>query len=182
MGVQAIIEDADGNPYLERFYQEPPRWALQNFLWFFEQSLRDEMNAREEGVPALQERVIEEHVRVFGELYREYGFLDDSEYELVARLGENAGRLLPPSDLLLHLEIVPAEALARIHARARPQELAVELAYLENLNRHYERFLESWSESPVIRLRAAEHDFRRPEFLHPLRALIEERFSASMTF
>jgi deoxyadenosine/deoxycytidine kinase len=181
LGARPLLERFDRNPYLASFYEEPQRWAFQSFMFFFEQSLSDEVAARRDEVSALQERVIEEHVRVFGDAFRSRGYLSGSESELIAGLAAAANSLLAPSDLLLHVDIDPAEALRRIRARALPVERTIDLDYLQSLSERYARFIEGWSESPVLRLRAEEHDFRDSRSLHVLAASVEEALSAAVS-
>lgn len=181
LDAQPLPERFDRNPYLANFYEEPQRWAFQSFMFFFEQSLSDEVAVRRDEVSALQERVIEEHVRVFGDVFRARGYLNGSELELLERLAEVSGSLLAPSDLLIHVDIDPAEALRRIRARALRTERAIDLEYLQALNARYARFVDGWSESPVLRLRAEEHDFRDGAHLHVLAATVEDAMGAAVS-
>ncbi|HYM54857.1 MAG TPA: deoxynucleoside kinase [Solirubrobacteraceae bacterium] len=181
LGAQALPERFDRNPYLDRFYREPARWAFQSFVFFLEQSFADEVDVRNRHVSALQERVMEEHVGVFGEVFRARGYLEGSDLMLLSSLAETANGLLPPSDLLLHLDVDPTEALRRIHVRGRSDERTIELEYLEELNLQHERFVEEWSESPILRVQAEEHDFREMRHLRLLAAQVESAMEPSVS-
>jgi deoxyadenosine/deoxycytidine kinase len=171
LGAEALPERADENPYLDRFYEDPARWAFRSFMYFFVQSLGDEASARRRDVAAIQERVMEEHLAVFARMFRERGYLDCSDLELLSRLVRTARSLIAPSDLLVHVDISPAEALRRIRDRGRPEEQAIELDYLKALSGRYEHFVRGWS-GPVLRLEAEEHDFRESSVLGELAAIV----------
>jgi deoxyadenosine/deoxycytidine kinase len=181
LDAQPLLERFEANPYLADYYEQPHRWAFQSFMFFFEQSLTDAITARRDEASSLQERVIEEHVRVFGEEFRARGYLSASEFELIGRLAEATSGLLAPSDLLLHVDVEPAEALRRIRGRALAAERAIDLAYLQELNERYARFVESWSESPMLRLRAEDHDFRDAAQLRVLAARVEDALAAAVS-
>lgn len=179
LDARPLLERFDRNPFLARFYAEPRRWAFQSFVFFFEQSLDDELSARRDEVSAIQERVIEEHLQVFAHVFRDRGYLESSELELLSRLAATSGGQLAPSDLLLHVDIDPAQALRRIRARALPEERAIDLDYLQELNLRYERFVEAWSDGPVLRVQADTHDLRDQGELRALAMKVEDALGVS---
>ncbi len=53
----------------------------------------------------------------------------------------------------MHLDVQPAEALARIRARSRDCETGISLEYLSNLHRAYEEFINEIARViPVIKV------------------------------
>lgn len=173
VGAQPLLERAAQNPYLERFYGEPHRWAFQSFASFFEQSLSDEVDARQRHLPTLQERVVEEHVAVFGQIFLSRRYLERSDLEIFLKLTQTANALVPPADLLIHVDIDPTEALRRIQARGRPEERPIDLDYLKALSAQYEIFVGQWSESSVLSVSAEEYDFRDSADLRVVAAKVE---------
>jgi deoxyadenosine/deoxycytidine kinase len=108
----------------------------------------------------LQERVIEEHVLVFGAVFRERGYLDDDDYAVAVGLLDATRSFIPAPALLVHIEIDPATALERIRSRGRASEAQIDLQYLQQLAARYEHFMSRWDPCAVLRLDAREFDFR----------------------
>ena len=160
LGVRPLLERDRSNPYLERFYHDPERWAFHSFLFFFEQSLSDQLDARAHGPGVLQERLPQEHLEVFGRAFRANGFLSGDDMALLERVWALTSRLLRPPDLLIHLEVDPQEALVRVQDRASVGDDHLTRQYLKKLGRRYDRFVDEWRSSPVIRIDTQAVDVR----------------------
>lgn len=160
LGLTPVLERDTANPYLERFYRDPERWALHNFLFFFEQSLTDQLAAAERGAGIVHERLPQEHLEVFGREFYAHGFLSDDDIALLERLWMLTGRLLRPPDLLIHLEVTPDRALARLRERRHAGDDQITRRYLDELGRRYDRFADSWRASPVLRIDTQGLDVR----------------------
>lgn len=163
LSITPLLERDTANPYLEPFYREPERWAFRNFLFFFEQSVADQLAARDRGRDALQERLPQEHLEVFGREFRARGFLSDDDMALLDRLWIVTSRLLRPPDLLIQLEVEPDNALARLRERAHPGDDRITRRYLNELGHRYDYFVDTWQASPVIRANSQEIDVRNAD-------------------
>jgi deoxyadenosine/deoxycytidine kinase len=163
LGVTGLPEPDAANPYLERFYADPERWALQNLLFFFERSMHEQMGALKGQLGVLQERLPQEHVDVFGREFHAQGFLADHDMALAERLTTLVACTLVPPDLVLYLEIDPEEAFSRIKRRGHVGDDSITVGYLRGLARRYEAFIGSWHRCPVIRLDSMDLDVRAPE-------------------
>jgi deoxyadenosine/deoxycytidine kinase len=161
LAASPLLERFDADPYFERFYSDPARWAFQHFTFFFEQSLDDQRRARQDGVSAVQERVIQEHLKIFGAEFHARGFLGDDDFDVLSRLTDTCAMLTGPPDLLVQIDIEVDEAMRRLEARARPAERAIDSEYLQALANRYEAFLAGWEPRVrVMRIAAADYDFR----------------------
>lgn len=176
-GTSLEERDAD-NPYLAAFYEDPPLWAFKSYVFFLEQTLEDYRRARSDLRGGVQERVLEEHLVVFGHEFHQRGYLADADLDLLTEVTSTAAALVPPPDLLIHLEIEPAEALRRLRQRALAAEGDVELDYLESLNARYPSLLSNWR-SEVLVIDADAHDFRVDEEVAELASAIGERLLTS---
>lgn len=159
LGFASLEERFEENPYLERFYREPSRWAFKSFVFFFQRTLDDYLKAQESNSGSVQERVLEEHLLVFGEEFRADGYLEDEDLRVLRELTRSSLKMAKGPDLLIYLDIDPAEALARIRHRANEVEGEIPLEYLEALHRRYEDLLTQW-QGDLLRLKAREWDFR----------------------
>lgn len=159
LGFSPLEERFEENPYLGGFYREPSRWAFKSFVFFFQRTLDDYLQAEESSSGSVQERVLEEHLLVFGEEFRERGYLKDEDLRLLRDLTRTSLKALKGPDLLIYLDIDPAEALSRIRHRANEVEGEIPLDYLESLHHRYENVLREW-QGELVRLDAREWDFR----------------------
>jgi deoxyadenosine/deoxycytidine kinase len=176
---QALPERPDVNPYLERYYKDPAAWAFQNFLFFLEQSVADQVGALGQPRGAVQERLPEEHLDVFGREFHAQGFLSDEDLALIVRLKEAMTSRLSPPDLLVHLDVDPGTALVRLSGRARDAEVGVSLDYLQALGVRYERFVEQWTLSPVLRIDTQQLDVRQNTDVRRIADLVMEQLSSA---
>jgi deoxyadenosine/deoxycytidine kinase len=160
LGLQPLVEREQENPYLERYYRDPSRWAFPNVLFFFEQSLTDQVQAQGHLAGVVQERLPEEHIAVFAREFHARGFLSDDDIALFERVREVTSPLRRPPDLLIYLEVDPQTALWRLKERGWAAEAGVTLDYLEALGTRYKHFIDAWSTCPVLRVNSVELDIR----------------------
>lgn len=171
-GAPLVERDAD-NPYLPRFYLDPSAWAFQSFVFFLQQTLADYCEARS-GMPGgVQERVLEEHLVVFGSEFRRRGYLSEPDLKILGDLTATAARLVRPPDLLIHLDIGPHEALRRLRQREAATGEDIQLDYLEALSQRYELLLSDWR-GEILRLDAESYDFRNDRDVAELAVKVDE--------
>lgn len=167
LGYLPLEERFEENPFLGDFYCDPSRWAFKSYTFFLQRTLNDYHRARGSGRGAIQERVLEEHLWIFAKEYRERGYLNDKEFELLQDLTLTACSVSSMPDLLIHIDIDPANALARLRSRGRPIERKIDLGYMSALSRRYTDWLPSWPR-PLLRIDASSNDFRTPAYLREL--------------
>src|SRR6202171_3788782 len=175
----ALLERFEESPYLSSFYQEPARWAFQHTVFFAEQSVRDQYEAQSRGDFAVQERILDEHIWVFGAEFHTREYLTDADWSLLQRLACDLCKILRPIDLLIYVDVPPDEALRRLKDRERQDELGVTLDYMTGLATRYEDLVTRWSQSEVLRLPAEKYDFRKLNDValvaEAIRALVDKR-------
>lgn len=172
LGLQPVPEPDAANPYLERYYRDPGRWAFQNLLFFFEQSVLDQVQAQQSPVGVIQERLPQEHIEVFGRKFNADGFVADDELALVDRLWALIARVVQSPTLLIYLEVDPDTAFSRIKARTHIGDDGLTLPYLRDLGRRYDSFIRSWKLCPVIRLDSRVIDVQEPDDVEQVAAIV----------
>jgi len=136
-GWTAFYEPVKTNPYLEKFYADMPRYALemQIFLLAKRFEAHQKINWLEE--PVIQDRTIYEDT-LFAKILHDLGHIDNLGYATYKRLFHIYKRYLVYPDVLIYLNVSPQVALERTRKRARPGEESVSLAYLTRLYEEYE--------------------------------------------
>ena len=152
---ETLLEQAEENPFLERFYQDPRRYALQTQLFFLfqrAQQLRDMQ----------QENLFEDvHVSDFlidkDKLFAEVT-LDDDEYKLYANVFEHMTFDAPRPDLVIYLQAPSNVLMQRIQRRGVASEQAISADYLDRINDAYARFFHFYDRAPLLIVNASDID------------------------
>ena len=155
-GSDLLLEGAEENPFLERFYQDPRSAALQTQLFFLFQRAQ-QLKALRQGDMFQPVRVadyIMEKDRLFAELT-----LDKEEFKLYEQVYAHVTLDAPQPDLVVYLQ-APVEVLRRrISERGRGYEKNMEADYLQRLSESYMQFFYNYNQAPLLIVNAAEIDF-----------------------
>lgn len=137
--LRAFHEPVETNPYLEKFYQNPGRWAypMQMHLMHYRYAMQKEAAyAAARGDGAVLDRGMPGD-RVFCKLHMLAGNMDKLEWETYQMAYNIMACSLTPPSLLVFLDVEPDVALDRVRSRARGVENSIELKYLSDLRRGY---------------------------------------------
>jgi len=159
-GSDLILEGADENPFLERFYDNPRAAALQTQLFFLFQRVRQlqEMQQADMFAPVRIADFLMEKDRLFAELT-----LDEEEFKLYEQVYEHVAVSGPRPDLVVYLQ-APVDVLRkRIMERGRSYELGLDMDYLRRLSESYMQFFHRYNDSPLLIVNATEIDFANKE-------------------
>ena len=107
LGGQLVLEQAEQNPFLERFYKNPRAAAFQTQLFFLFQRARQLEDVRQEdlfGAVRVADYLLEKD-RLFARVT-----LDDAEYALYERVYERVVVDAPKPDLVVYLQ-APVDVL-----------------------------------------------------------------------
>lgn len=155
LGAQLVLEAADQNPFLERFYRNPRAAAFQTQLFFLFQRARQLEEVRQAdlfGAVRIADYLLEKD-RLFARVT-----LDDAEYALYERVYERVVVDAPKPDLVVYLQ-APVDVLVdRIARRGIRYEQHIERAYLEKLTQAYARFFHAYDAAPLLIVNAASID------------------------
>ena len=146
-GSELVLEAAEDNPFLERFYREPRSAALPTQLFFLFQRLRAVQTMRQSDLfePVRVADFLLEKDQLFARLN-----LDSDEYRLYEEVYERLAVDAPVPDLVIYLQ-APAEVLReRIARRGIPYEQRITTDYLERLSDAYARFFHFYDRSPLL--------------------------------
>lgn len=149
-GWEVLKEAVEGNPYLEDFYADMPRWSFNLQIYFlnsrFEQMLT--INAGNNSV--VQDRTIYEDAHIFARNLHESGLMSPRDYQTYRNVFQNMLALVHPPDLMIYLRAGIPKLQERIRLRGRAYEKSISIDYLENLNRYYEAFTHDYSAGKLL--------------------------------
>jgi deoxyadenosine/deoxycytidine kinase len=160
LGARLLLERAEENPYLERFYADPPRYALQTQLAFLLQRARQVQELAQPGM--FDTGVVSDFVFAKDAIFARLTLSDD-EHRLYTRLAAEVLPQAPQPDLVVWLQASPATLLARIRTRGLPMEQGIEERYLQRLCDAYVDHFAPPDGAPVLAVVTDELDpLRRP--------------------
>jgi len=155
-GSDLLLEGADENPFLEKFYDDPQSAALPTQLFFLLQRARQLSEMKQEDMfnPVRVADFLIEKDRLFAELT-----LDADELELYDQVYSNLTLDTPQPDLVVYLQAPVEVLLDRIQRRGLRHERFIETAYLQRLCDSYVRFFYQYNDAPLLIVNAADIDF-----------------------
>lgn len=159
-GTDLVLEGADANPFLTRFYSDPRGAALPTQLFFLFQRVQQIQSMRQADLfkPVQVADFLMEKDRLFAEIT-----LSADELELYDQVAARLAIEAPQPDLVIYLQAPAPVLMRRIAARGIPHEAAIEQAYLERLIDAYVRFFHHYDAAPLLIVNASEVDFARGE-------------------
>lgn len=144
---ELLLEAAEFNPFLARFYQQPERWAMSTELSFLFQRL-DLLKPvlEEEAAPRRVADFILDKNRLFAELN-----LNADELPLYQRIWDSViPPALPKPDLVIYLQANVDTLLERVHKRGIDSERRIGEEYLRRLSADYTRFFYQYDAAPLF--------------------------------
>jgi deoxyadenosine/deoxycytidine kinase len=155
LGYELLLEQADENPFLERFYNDPVGAALPTQLFFLFQRVRQIQDLRQSDLfsPVRVTDFLLEKDRLFAELT-----LGPDEFRLYEQVYEQVAVDAPTPDLVVYLQ-APVDVLAeRISRRGLVYEQNIQPDYLRRLNEAYMQFFHRYQAAPLLIVNAASID------------------------
>jgi deoxyadenosine/deoxycytidine kinase len=155
-GARLVLEPADDNPFLSRFYADPERFALPAQLFYMAARFRQQEELRQ---PTLFERVtVCDYLWAKDRLFAEMTLRGD-DLGLYERFAELLGQRAPRPDVVLFLDATTPTIRARIGRRGIPAEQVIAPDYLDDLRRRYYRLWDRYTDAPVHVLRTDAVDY-----------------------
>ena len=155
-GGDLLLEAADENPFLEKFYGDPRAAALPTQLFFLLQRARQLNAMKQEDMfnPVRVADFLIEKDRLFAELT-----LDEDELDLYEQVYASLTIDIPQPDLVVYRQAPVEVLLERIRRRGLKHERFIETAYLQRLCDAYVQFFYRYDSSPLLIVNAADIDF-----------------------
>ncbi|MFC2759988.1 deoxynucleoside kinase [Hallella multisaccharivorax] len=155
------LESVTYNPYLEDYYKDMPRWALNLEVYFLKERFRDLLEIRKSAKPVIQDRSIYEGVYIFSANNHDMGNMSDHDFETYMGLFNSMMMAVKQPDLMVYLKASVPHLVDNIHKRGREYEQNMRLDYLKNLNDRYDRFFQRQYKGPKITVDVENLDFVR---------------------
>ncbi len=150
---EPLLERAEENPFLERFYRDPKNAALPTQLSFLFQRARQMQRLRQGDIftPLRIADFMLEKDRLFAQLN-----LDDDEFSLYEQVYQHLtlDALLP--DLVIYLQAPVEVLMQRVVRRGVGYEQFIQRDYLDRVASAYAYFFHHYSRSPLLIVNTAD--------------------------
>ncbi|MEW8219434.1 MAG: deoxynucleoside kinase [Candidatus Thiodiazotropha taylori] len=150
---EMLLEGAEENPFLQRFYENPREAALPAQLFFLFQRSRQWNGLVQDDL--FRQQLIADFMLEKDRLFAQIN-LDQDELALYEQVYQQLTLQAPPPDLVVYLQAPVDTLMKRIKKRARPQEKTIEADYLKKLCDAYTDFFYYYDRSPLLIINAAE--------------------------
>ena len=157
---ELLLERPEQNPFLARFYQDMPRYALPTQLFFLFQrigQLRDLAQLDLFSRVTVSDFLLEKDP-LFARLT-----LSSDELHLYQSIYDALRPQVPRPDLVIYLQARPATLYERVRRRAADYERPITPEYLAVLADSYSRFFYHYNGSPVLIVNSERLNFVRED-------------------
>jgi len=151
-----VLEEADKNPFLERFYEDREKYAFQTQIFFLLSRYRQQRELLQGNL--FEMNVVSDYIFQKDKIFA-YINLEEDELKLYESLYRLLGANVPRPDLVIYLQAKPEVLLARIKKRSHPFEKNISLDYLKTLSEAYNEFFFHYRETPLLVVNTSEIDF-----------------------
>lgn len=152
-----VLEEADDNPFLARFYTERRSYAFQTQLWFLVSRFKQlsQMVSQQDLFHAV---TISDYIFAKDRIFASVN-LDDEEYALYNTISGVMTSAIPKPDLVVYLQASDETLLRRIEKRGRSYEYNMDPQYMNMLNKVYNQFFFNYNETPLLIINTNDIDF-----------------------
>ena len=156
LSARLVLEQFEENPFLERFYEDRPRWAFQTQLAFLASRFRQQKDLRTRDL--FHDIVVSDYTfdkdRIFA-----HQNLSGDELQLYETLFALMEPFAPTPDLVVYLQSSPERLMQNIEKRGRPYEENMDPGYIAALHEAYNYFFFRYTKSPLLIVNATRLDF-----------------------
>lgn len=153
---EILLERAEENPFLERFYHNPKQHALATQLFFLFQRAQQMQELRQDDMfePVRVADFLIDKDRLFARQN-----LDADEFQLYEQVYAHLTIDAPVPDLVIYLQAPVEVLMRRIQQRGIPAEQLIEERYLANLINAYTEFFHYYDKSTLLMVNCSDVDF-----------------------
>jgi deoxyadenosine/deoxycytidine kinase len=151
-----VQEEVGHNPFLERFYENPRKFAFQTQLFFLLSRYRQQRELAQGNL--FDKGVVSDYVLAKDKIFALIN-LEDDEIALYDSIYRLLLPTVPRPDLVIYLQARPEVLLSRVRKRGVEYERNISLDYLRALSDAYNEYFFHYNETPLLVVNTSEIDF-----------------------
>ena len=156
LNAEALLEDAEENPFLRKFYQDPKKYSFQAQIFFLLRRYQRALDITQ--MDLFKRTMISDYLfdkdRIFARAN-----LDDDEFWLYEQLFQLLRKRIKPPDLVIFLQATTDVLVERIKKRGKKYERGISTKYLDEINQAFNDFFFHYADSPLLVINASRIDF-----------------------
>ena len=147
LDARVILEEAEANPFLKHYYENPTRYAFQTQLFFLASRYKQqqELFQRDLFHQVTVADYLFEKDRIFASIA-----LSDEELRLYHRIAGYLGTGIPRPSIVIMLQASTELLMERIRKRGRDFEAPMDLDYLQTVAETYNRHFFDYTDAPLL--------------------------------
>ena len=151
-----VKEEVANNPFLERFYEDPRKFAFQTQLFFLLSRYRQQKEVAQGNL--FESGVVCDYILAKDKIFALIN-LEDDEVSLYESIYKLLVSTLPKPDMVIYLQARPEVLLSRVRKRGIAYERNISLDYLKTLSDAYNEYFFHYNETPLLVVNTSEIDF-----------------------
>ncbi|MGE5246734.1 MAG: deoxynucleoside kinase [Verrucomicrobiota bacterium] len=151
-----VKEEVAHNPFLERFYENPRKYAFQTQLYFLLSRYRQQKELAQGDL--FETGVVCDYILAKDKIFALIN-LEDDEVQLYESIYKLLVSTLPRPDLVIYLQARAEVLLSRVRKRGIAYERNISLDYLKTLSDAYNEYFFHYNETPLLVVNTSEIDF-----------------------
>ncbi len=151
-----VLEEFEDNPFLERFYENPERYAFQTQMAFLTARYKQQQQLR--NFDLFHDYLVSDYIfdkdRIFA-----YLNLQDDELRLYESIVNFMDKTVTSPDLVVYLQSTPERLMENIKKRKRSVEDNIKESYIRDLHDAYNYYFFRYKKTPLLIINTTELDF-----------------------
>lgn len=147
LNAQLMLEDAQSNPFLERFYRQPERYAFATQMFFLFQRTLQASDLKQRDLfdsPTVSDFLLDKDV-----LFARMNLADD-EFDLYHRMYQFLQPRTAVPDLVIYLQAPADRLIERVRRRGWTVERPISERYLQDVADTYASYFHDYDASPLL--------------------------------
>ena len=158
-GWKKFLEPVDDNPYIDDYYKDISRWALNLEVYFQKQRFKNLLEIEKSKETIIQDRTIFEGVYVFATNNKNMGNMDERDYDTYMGLFDSMMKVIKMPELMVYLRASVPHLVKNIQKRGRDYEQQMPIDYLQGINNLYDEFIYKKYKGKVLVIEVDNLDF-----------------------
>lgn len=156
LNAKLVSENFDENPFIEKFYEDPDRYAFQTQMFFLLNRYKQQQELLQADLfhRFLVTDYIFEKDKIFA-----YLNLEDNELKLYEVILGTIQHAVPSPDLVVYMQCGVDQLIANIRKRGRKFERNISEQYIRDLSEAYNYFFFRYRSTPLLIVNATQLDF-----------------------
>lgn len=151
-----VLEHAEDNPFLRRFYDDPAAWAFQTQLHFLLSRYRQQLELAQHDLAG--RNIVADYLFAKDLIFAQLT-LGSDELALYRQVYQLLRPRLPRPDLVVYLQASGDVLYERLRRRDRDYERRIAPEYLERVAEAYRDFFFTYEDTPLLVVNSSAVDF-----------------------